>query len=305
MKVSIVTPVLNRADLIEEAFASIQSQEGVEIEHIVVDGGSTDGTLDVVARYSHLHVVNLPGSGPEQAINEGIRRATGEFVAFVHSDDRLAPGILAQAAALFAARPELDIVSSGGGFFTTGADGREMVLRTYCRGPLIDLDYRSVLIGPLMVCARFYRRRIFARIGVFKTEYRYCNDRVFLWRALSAGCVNACFDEIGYWYRSHPGSNTVGAGRGVARKIATEHIELARVSLADPGLSRLHRVWLRRFHAVETMRAAAQALRDGDFGASLDAVKHGFDVSPVWPLVALRELAMLKWLRFTAQAAKH
>jgi glycosyltransferase involved in cell wall biosynthesis len=304
MRVSIVTPVLNRADLIEEALASIQSQEGVEVEHIIVDGGSTDGTLDVVARYPHLYVINLPGSGPEQAINEGIRRATGEFIAFVHSDDRLAPGILARAAALFAARPALDIVSSGGGFFTVGADGREIVLRTYCRGPLIDLDYRSVLIGPLMVCARFYRRRVFARIGVFKTEFRYCNDRVFLWQALVAGCVNVCLAEIGYWYRSHPGSNTVGAGRDVARKIAMEHIELARTSLGRLGFSELHRVWLRRFHAVETMRATVLALRDGDFGAAAGAAKRGFEGSPVWALVALRELAMLKWLRFTAQAAK-
>ena len=305
MKVSIVTPILNRADLIEEALASVRGQPGVEIEHIIVDGGSTDGTLDVLARHPDLHVVDLPGSGPEQAMDEGIRRATGEFIAFVLSDDRLASGILQRAAALFAARPDLDIVSTGGGFFTIAADGHEVVLRTFSRGPLIDLDYRSVLIGPLMVCARFYRRRVFARIGLFGTTYRYCNDRDFLWRALMSGCVNVSIEEIGYWYRSHPGSNTVGAGDVVARRIAEDHLTMAEAYLSRDGISPLHRLWLRRFHAAEAMRAAAKALLGGDVGNCLRIARRAFRVNPWWPFVATRERVMLRWLRKRSSLAPH
>ncbi len=234
MKVSMVTTVLNRADLIAEALASVARQEGVEIEHIVVDAGSTDGTREILSESPGLRVIDLPGSTPEEAINEGIRRATGDVIGLIMSDDRLAPGILHDVAAAFVADPACDIVSAGAAFFSTDAAGRDEVLRTFDRRPAIDLDYVIVLLGPLMACARFYRRALFDRVGIFEQTYRTCNDRDLLWRMIVGGARNVCLERVAYFYRSHLGSTTIGGDDATGFKIALDHLDMAEFLAGPP-----------------------------------------------------------------------
>lgn len=298
MKISIVTTVLNRADLIDEAIDSVHAQEGIGVEHVVVDGGSTDGTIERLAAYPHIRVISLPGSRPEEALNEGIRQSTGEIVGFLMSDDRLAPGILQRVAAVFHAQPKLDIVSTGAGFFAVDSQRREIVLSSLRRRPIIDFNYRTILLGPLLACARFYRRRVFERVGCFATTYRFCNDRDLLWRALIAGCANACIGEIGYWYRSHAGSRSVGGTNDIKRQIAEDHLRMAEDYLRSSDLRGIHRRWLRRFYATECARAMFRSLAVGQLRASLSIMLRGFHFSSLWPLIALREMAILVALRF-------
>src|SRR5690606_33922341 len=88
-KISVITPVLNRRAFVAEAIESVLNGQGdgFELEHIVVDGGSTDGTLDVLGRYGHLHVITGRDRGVYDALNKGIRAATGAVVALLNSDD--------------------------------------------------------------------------------------------------------------------------------------------------------------------------------------------------------------------------
>lgn len=112
MLISVVTAVYNRADTVGEAVESLRSQTWTDYEHVIQDGGSTDGTLDVLGRLSdeRTRLVSGRDSGIYDALNRGLARTTGEVVGLLHSDDLYAaPDILAHVAAAFA-DPAVDAV---------------------------------------------------------------------------------------------------------------------------------------------------------------------------------------------------
>jgi glycosyltransferase involved in cell wall biosynthesis len=100
--VSIVTPSLNQARYLPEAIESVRAQTHAPIEHIVVDGGSTDGTLDVLARYDDVRWVSEPDRGQSHALNKGFALGTGEILGWLNADDAYEPDAVAQAVAAIA-----------------------------------------------------------------------------------------------------------------------------------------------------------------------------------------------------------
>ena len=97
-KFSIVTPSFNQGKFIAETIESLMAQDYPYLEHIVIDGGSTDQTFSILKRYPHLIVVSEPDRGQAEAINKGFRLATGEIWGFLNSDDTLLPGALRRVA---------------------------------------------------------------------------------------------------------------------------------------------------------------------------------------------------------------
>lgn len=107
MRFTIVTPSLNQGAYIERTLQSIQAQRReVDVEHLVVDGGSTDGTLDILRRHEgQVSWTSGPDQGQSDAINKGLRRATGDILAWLNSDDVYEPGALAAVAAAYRTQP--------------------------------------------------------------------------------------------------------------------------------------------------------------------------------------------------------
>ncbi|MBI5401965.1 MAG: glycosyltransferase [Ignavibacteriae bacterium] len=87
MKISIITPTLNQASFIKDTIESVINQNHSDVEHIIVDGGSTDGTLEILNQYSHLNWISEKDSGAANAINKGMKIASGEIIAWINSDD--------------------------------------------------------------------------------------------------------------------------------------------------------------------------------------------------------------------------
>ncbi len=183
MRFSIITACYNRASTIGGAIASVAGQTHREIVHIVVDGGSTDGTLDVVERHraSVAKLIPGPDKGAYGAFNKGVAASTGGVVGFLHSDDFYADrGVIARVADEMAAR-SLDALY-GDVAFVRASDVTEVV-RVYS-----SRRFRPSRIGWGWMPAHpalFVRRRLFEEHGLFKTDYRIAADFEFVARIFS------------------------------------------------------------------------------------------------------------------------
>ncbi|NMC99392.1 MAG: glycosyltransferase, partial [Bacteroidales bacterium] len=89
LKISIVTPSFNSAKFIEDCIQSVLNQNYPNFENIIIDGGSTDGTIEILKKYPHLKWISEPDEGQSDALNKGFKLATGEWILWLNSDDRL------------------------------------------------------------------------------------------------------------------------------------------------------------------------------------------------------------------------
>ena len=123
MRVSIVTISFNQARYLPRAIASVLSQDYTDIEYIVVDPGSTDGSRGIIERYEHrlARVVLDPDDGPADGLNHGFAFATGDVVAYINADDALLPGAVRQAVDYLIANQDVDVVYGDG--YIVDADG--------------------------------------------------------------------------------------------------------------------------------------------------------------------------------------
>jgi glycosyltransferase involved in cell wall biosynthesis len=180
VRISIVTSALNAAPTIEATIRSVLAQGG-DLDYLVVDGGSTDGTLDIVRRYEGAGVrcVSEPDAGISDAFNKGIARTTGEVIGIISADDELWPGALQRVSEAFAAHPEADVVYGNAVYLEKG--GRRSLSRP-------EPDFANVLRrSPLRHAATFVRRSAYERFGVFDLQYRLAMDYELVLRFHSRG----------------------------------------------------------------------------------------------------------------------
>ena len=97
MDFTIITPSLNYGHFLGDCLGSVASQDGVNLEHLVIDGGSTDESAEVASKFPHITWLQGPDEGMSDAINKGFDRATGKWVMWLNADDRLKPDALAGA----------------------------------------------------------------------------------------------------------------------------------------------------------------------------------------------------------------
>ena len=177
--VSIVTPCLNAERYIEEAIQSVLAQDYPRIEYLVMDGGSTDGTLDILRRYEgRLHWVSEKDRGTPDAINRGFARTHGEIFAYLNADDAYLPGAISAAVRAFQADPEAAVVY-GDAWWVDDAGER---IAPY---PVRDFD-RTLLARECFICqpAAFLRRDAFESAGGMDPEMNLTFDYE-LWMRLA------------------------------------------------------------------------------------------------------------------------
>lgn len=181
MKISIITAVYNRAGSIERAVHSVQSQDYPDIEHIVVDGGSTDGTLQKLKTClgRNAVLVSEPDQGMYDALNKGLRLATGDVIGLLHSDDYFENNhILSDVAAEFL-NSSIDAVYGDAAFFSNEAPDR--IVRRYS-----SANFKPSRLGWGWMPAHttlFIRRENHQRIGEYKIDYAIAADFDFVCRA--------------------------------------------------------------------------------------------------------------------------
>jgi GT2 family glycosyltransferase len=190
--VSIVTPSYNAEDYIERAIRSVLDQDVESLEHIVVDGGSTDGTVDILRRYPHLRWISEPDEGQSDALNKGFRMARGEILGWLNADDTYTPGAVQTGVDYLKSHPECDIVY--GDCNIRHNDGS---LLTVFESHQTE-GYEQLLGGVIHTPAVFWRRRLFDRIGYLDESLHYNMDNEFWLRAAAVADQH---------YISHPLAN--------------------------------------------------------------------------------------------------
>jgi glycosyltransferase involved in cell wall biosynthesis len=183
---SIITPSLNQGAYIERTIRSILDQHYEPLEYLVVDGGSTDGTVAIIERYADRLAwwVSEPDRGQTDALNKALRRATGDVVAYVNSDDYLLPGALEEAAS---------VLEATGASWMAGAcrfvDGDTGAVDHVWRAQLPQGRRFSWMQQPWSVAqpATFWRRELFERHGLFREDMHYVFDTEFMLRLAYAG----------------------------------------------------------------------------------------------------------------------
>lgn len=188
-----------------DTLASVQAQTCQDIEHIFVDGGSTDGTLDMIAAYpGNKRVLRDIGGGISRAMNQGIEAAQGEYIAHLHSDDYyVGPDVLDTVARRFdEARAKGDPVDWVFGNIQVLKDGQ--LVPPYRMPPF---SYRSFAAGRASIPhpAVFIRKAAFERVGMFDEKLKYAMD-IDLWLRLGAVARPATLDRPLTVFREHAGS---------------------------------------------------------------------------------------------------
>jgi glycosyltransferase involved in cell wall biosynthesis len=204
-KVSIVTISYNQADFLTDALRSVIGQDYPQIEYIVLDPGSTDGSREIIEQYRPRisTVIFEPDRGPADGLNKGFLHATGEVFGFLNSDDILYPGAVSAAAKVLAERPDVDVVS--GHAKVIGPDGRVLRLAFSDRMSVAGYLYGAVaMIQP----STFFRREAYLRAGGFNTGNRASWDGELFLTMAANGARFATSDNIWSGYRLHNQSIT-------------------------------------------------------------------------------------------------
>lgn len=221
--ISVITPSFNQGAFIARTLASVASQSHPPLEHLVLDGGSSDDTLAVLRQAGpSVHWVSQPDGGQADAVNRGLQAARGEVIAWINSDDVYYPQAFAQVAACFAADPSLDVVYGD-------ADHIDLEDQPFEPYPTAVWDPR-LLPHVCFICqpALFFRRRVLERAGLLNPELRYCMDYEFWLRLAAAGC------RFAYLPRKLAGSRLYPSNKTLADRPAV-HREIAEMLLARTG----------------------------------------------------------------------
>ena len=175
--ISIVTPCLNAAATIGRTLDSVASQGYPGVEHVVVDGGSTDGTLELLAQFPEVKVVSEPDEGLSDAVNKGIALASGELVGWLNADDWYLPGALAAVGEAADANPRAEWFTGGCPIVDGGGNEIRGGVTAYKNFLLGHYSFPLYLSQNFISCpATFIRASALETVGPLRLDYSYSMD---------------------------------------------------------------------------------------------------------------------------------
>lgn len=191
MKISLITATFNSEATISCAIDSVASQSYKNIEHLIIDGNSTDATLDVIKKYpnNNIHLVSENDDGIYDALNKGIEKARGEIVGFLHADDFFESDQTLEIIAEAFRDPNIDAVY--GDLVYVGQNNENKVIRYWCAG---QLKNSSLGRGWMPPHPTFYvRRSVYQRLGGFNKKYKISADYDLMLRFFIHGQINVLY----------------------------------------------------------------------------------------------------------------
>lgn len=254
--VSIIVPSFNQGRFIEETLLSILGQDYRPLEVLVMDGGSSDETVEILERFSgspELSWISEPDKGVADAVNKGLTRARGDIVAIQSSDDLYLPGAISQVVALFRAHRQAGLVYGEGQYIDEDS-------RVIGRSQAGDYSLKAFLSRETFILqsSAFFRRELLATVGGWRKRYAYVADNEF-WLRICTRFLVVKTDILLSSYRYHPSQRDTERERIVRhwKAAISESEDVARLpgdlrQSAEAGvcMTALHylseRAWIRR-----------------------------------------------------------
>jgi glycosyltransferase involved in cell wall biosynthesis len=171
-KISIITPTYNCEKYLEETILSVLNQSYQNYEHVIVDGGSTDNTISIISKYPHIKLITGKDNGMYDAINKGIKAASGDIIGCLNSDDLYYSNTLEIINSFFTSHPKT-IVINGDCFFMDKEGEKRYILHSpkYNRKNYISLD-SSIIYFPTV----FWRKELHNKVGYFDDKFKMAAD---------------------------------------------------------------------------------------------------------------------------------
>jgi glycosyltransferase involved in cell wall biosynthesis len=288
-RISIITPSFNQGQFIEETIRSVLLQGYPDLEYFVIDGGSTDETLNVIRKYEPWleNWLSEPDNGQSHAINKGLRQVTGSIWGWINSDDLLMPGSLSLVADAHLKHPRALIAGDVLNFWPTGSGKEEMMIRQS------EIELRKFVEfwnrkGQWHQPGIFFPTYLRDEVGLLDESLRYLFDYDLLCRALTVAAVHYLHQTVAS-FRLHEDSKTVSEGDLFL-------FELCNITKRHwPSLTEVDRAGYERHAAGLLFCTGCQRLMYGRPHA-LSFIGEGLKTHPWWAITSALML-LPGWLR--------
>jgi glycosyltransferase involved in cell wall biosynthesis len=279
--VSIITPSYNQAPYLEQTIQSVLEQDYPHIEYIVVDGGSTDDSVEVIKRYADrlAYWISEKDSGQAEAINKGFARANGEILAWLNSDDYYMRNTIPVAVRCFEQNP--DVVMAYGDMLAVDGEGQTLNVLRYKQLSLADLLCFQIIGQPSVL----FRRSALENVGWLDPTFHFMLDH-HLWIRLAQQGRILHVPQVWSAARYHPQAKN----RARAAEFGREAFRVLEWAKQEPGLAEVLSKVYRRALASAYRYDARYLLDGGQPAAALGAWLRAFVIHPP---TALRRLNLL------------
>lgn len=250
LSVSIITPSYNQAEFLEEAICSVQFQTYPRVEHVIVDGASTDGTVQLLERHSEtVRWLSEPDNGEVEAINKGLQLAMGDIVGILSADNTYLPQAVATVISAFDHNPDVGLIYGD----YNAVDAAGTLLNSH-RSP--DFDFvRFIRRGSSYICqaTAFFRRSVIHEIGLCDTSIRFAHDYDF-WLRIASRYPVLHIPVVLANFRVHTASQTARNRRALNRESRAVTLKYYRPSMIDWFWFKWHDARLLLYHWYDLIR---------------------------------------------------
>jgi glycosyltransferase involved in cell wall biosynthesis len=290
--ISVIIPVLNREKTIEKAIASVVNQTHANFELIVIDGGSTDRTIEIIEKFEkcddRIKTFSFIGMKEFTAVNYGIKLARGDVIGILNSDDYYDTNAFKRVAEIFASDISLDVICPRVQVVVDYGDAivTKKVVQT-------DLDFYNIVFNAPYEPARFFRKRVFDKVGLIDESYNYSGERELLIRmSLRRDIKWIKIPDILYIYRIHPGSGTSNLDRYTALRYLPEHYRMFKKLLLARLLNHEQRKAVKQRWLNDSISGFLMSLKRGDFKTATFFLIRGIEINYSWPIMLLNKKLM-------------
>lgn len=287
-KISIITPSYNQGQFIEEAIRSVLLQGYPNLEYIIIDGGSTDNSVEIIKKYEPwlAYWISELDNGPYHAINKGLKIASGEIIGIINGDDLYEANIIKTVAETFLENTGTEVVSGGALIFRNKELFKtRYTIAQYTRKNYLGLSLSNITMGSPIINARFFKKSIYNKYGLYNTCYAIAADREFLIRLSLARVKNVTLEKTAYRYRQHLGSLTTNPKYLNALRYCSEHLKIADKFMKETNIKPTDKKIFRKWHSIEATKCTLLCLRDLNFLQSIKYITKGWSKDVWWPVI--------------------